>query len=99
MSGKEAERKSKNKTLKQSYNKLLVESPLFISMFTRVSTRPTLKLCDLVGLEAHYLCPRTGLQYHSVEVYERIREMSTDTAHMVGRIRTLGVDSNSFGRK
>ncbi|KAI5187385.1 INO80 complex subunit C [Nematocida homosporus] len=88
----------KSKTLKQVYNRLLVESPLFVSLFTRVSNRPTPELCDLTGLAAHYRCPRTGLQYHSAEVYERIREMSTDTAQRIGKLRHLGKEANIFGK-
>lgn len=88
--------KWKNKTLKQLYGRLVVESPLFISLFTRISTKPQIQLCDITGLQAHYLCPRTGLQYHSAEVYERIREMTTDTAQLIGKVRTLGKDSTSF---
>lgn len=92
-------RKSKSKTLKQAYTKLTVESPLFVSLYTKIARHPQLKLCDITGLEAHYICPRTGNQYHSMEVYERIRSMTTDMAHKVGAIRTLGKDTGPFGKR
>lgn len=93
------EAKGKNKTLKQMYAKLAVESPFFVSLFTRVSVRPQLQLCDITGLKAYYVCPRTGLQYHSAEVYERIRELPIDSAQYIGRVRTLGKDLSPFGRR
>lgn len=91
--------KAKSKTLKQLYSQLQIESPMFVSLFTRVSVRPQIKLCDLTGLEARYVCPRTGLQYHSIEVYEKIREMPTETAQIFGNVRTLGRNISPFNKK
>ncbi|KAI5172718.1 INO80 complex subunit C [Nematocida sp. LUAm3] len=90
----------KSKTLKQLYGKIIVEAPRFVSIFTRVSVWPQIQLCDLTGLRAKYVCPRTNLRYHSAEVYERIRNMPTDTAHILGGIRALGHDrGGAFGRR
>ncbi|KAI5189338.1 INO80 complex subunit C [Nematocida sp. AWRm77] len=89
----------KNKTLKQMYARLSIESPFFVSLFTRVSVMPQIQLCDITGLKAHYVCPRTGLHYHSMEVYERIRELSIDTAQSIGKVRSLGKDMSPFGKK
>ncbi|KAI5180306.1 INO80 complex subunit C [Nematocida sp. AWRm80] len=80
----------KNKTLKQVYHRLSIESPIFVSLFNKVSVQPQIQLCDITGLKAHYICPRTTVQYHSLEVYERIRELSIEGALAVSGIRALG---------
>jgi len=96
---KNKESANKSKTLKQLYGRLTLESPMFVSLFTRVSTKPTIQLCDFTGLKAKYICPKTGLQYHSAEVYERLREMPIDVAQMVGKFRTLGKEVSIFCKK
>lgn len=40
------------------------------------SIRPQKKYCDITGLEARYTDPKTGLRYHSAEIYQFIRTLS-----------------------
>lgn len=41
------------------------------------SLLPKRKYCDVTGLEAHYTDPKTGLRYHSAQVYAFIKKLST----------------------
>jgi YL1 nuclear protein C-terminal domain len=91
--------KQKYKTLRQAYSQLLVESPQFVSLFTRVGVEPQISLCDLTGLQARYVCPRTHLLYHGPEVYTKIRDMSMDTALAHAKIRALGKEFDPFSRR
>lgn len=88
----------KYKTLRQACSQLTIESPGFVSLFTRISTEPQIGLCDITGMKFHYVCPRTGIQFHSVEVYSKLREMSMDTALVYAKIRALGRQFNPFIR-
>lgn len=92
-------KEKKNKTLKQLQSKISAEYPLYASLFTRISVKPQIQLCDITGLPAKYVCPRTGLQYNSKKVYARIREMPTDSAHTLGSIRQLGKDLSILNKK
>ncbi|PWN27725.1 hypothetical protein BDZ90DRAFT_220149, partial [Jaminaea rosea] len=37
------------------------------------SLRPAKKYCDVTGLLAPYTDPKTGLRYHSAEIYEVLK--------------------------
>ncbi|EIJ89550.1 INO80 complex subunit C [Nematocida parisii] len=89
----------KNKTLKQLHARISSESPLYIALFNRVSVKPQLQLCDITGLHAKYVCPKTGLQYSSCQVYERLREMPTENAQILGSIRQMGKELSTLTKK
>lgn len=48
------------------------------------SLRPAKKYCDVTGLIAPYTDPKSGLRYHSVEVYEIIKQFGpgVDNAYL-----------------
>lgn len=48
------------------------------------SLRPAKKYCDVTGLVAPYTDPKSGLRYHSVEVYEIIKQFGpgVDNAYL-----------------
>lgn len=89
----------KNRTLKQLQGRIASESPLYASLFTKVSVQPQLQLCDITGLPAKYICPRTGLQYNSSKVYAKIREMPTESAQILGSIRQIGKELSTLTKK
>lgn len=91
--------KNKWKTLKQAHSQLLLESPAFVALFTRISIEPQLKLCDITGMKGRYVCPRTRVQFHNADVYTKLREMSMDAALTYAGIRTIGRAFNPFARK
>lgn len=39
------------------------------------SILPQKKYCDITGLDAKYTDPKTGLRYHSAEIYQFIRTL------------------------
>lgn len=92
-------KEKKNKTLKQLSSRIAVEYPMYYSLFSRISIKPQIKLCDITGLPAKYICPRTGLQYCNSKIYSRIREMPTDTAQIIGGIRQIGKELAKQNRK
>lgn len=47
--------------------------PTYSSIEAPPSLRPRKKFCDITGLIAPYTDPKTGLRYHSVEIYEIIK--------------------------
>ncbi|KAI5161568.1 INO80 complex subunit C [Nematocida ausubeli] len=89
----------KNKTLKQLQARIASESPLYTALFNRVSVKPQLQLCDITGLPAKYVCPKTGLQYNSCKVYKKIREMPTEAAQTLGSVRQLGKELSTLTKK
>ncbi|KAI5192816.1 INO80 complex subunit C [Nematocida minor] len=92
-------KEKKNKTLKQLQTRIAAEYPSYASLFTRVSVEPQLQLCDITGLPAKYVCPRTGLQYSSSKVYSKIREIPTEHAQILGSIRQLGKELSALTKK
>uniref|UniRef100_V5EEF6 Vps72/YL1 C-terminal domain-containing protein n=2 Tax=Kalmanozyma brasiliensis (strain GHG001) TaxID=1365824 RepID=V5EEF6_KALBG len=48
--------------------------PTYSSVEAPPSLRPAKKYCDVTGLIAPYTDPKSGLRYHSVEVYEIIKQ-------------------------
>ncbi|CAO1627680.1 unnamed protein product [Sympodiomycopsis kandeliae] len=67
--------------------------PTFLSVEAPPSLRPAKKYCDVTGLIAPYTDPKTGLRYHSAEIYEIIKEFppGVDTAYLAlrGKVNTL----------
>ncbi|PWN33687.1 uncharacterized protein FA14DRAFT_173456 [Meira miltonrushii] len=47
--------------------------PTYSSIEAPPSLRPRKKFCDITGLIAPYTDPKSGLRYHSVEIYEIIK--------------------------
>lgn len=72
-------------TFRFSTSVLSVEAP--------PSLRPAKKYCDVTGLVAPYTDPKTGLRYHSAEVYEIIKTFGpgVDQAYLAlrGKVNTL----------
>ncbi|ORY96631.1 YL1 nuclear protein C-terminal domain-domain-containing protein [Syncephalastrum racemosum] len=71
----------KNKNLKQllameKTQDLSPDIPTYQNIECPPSIRPQKKYCDITGLEARYTDPKTGLRYHSAEIYQFIRTLS-----------------------
>ncbi|PWN41086.1 hypothetical protein IE81DRAFT_324907 [Ceraceosorus guamensis] len=49
------------------------ELPSYFSVEAPPSLRPRKKMCDITGLPAPYTDPKSGLRYHSVEIYKLIK--------------------------
>ncbi|CDR88904.1 uncharacterized protein SPSC_05736 [Sporisorium scitamineum] len=60
------------------------EIPTYSSVEAPPSLRPAKKYCDVTGLIAPYTDPKSGLRYHSVEVYEIIKQFGpgVDNAYL-----------------
>ncbi|SJX64716.1 uncharacterized protein SRS1_15533 [Sporisorium reilianum f. sp. reilianum] len=58
--------------------------PTYYSVEAPPSLRPAKKYCDVTGLIAPYTDPKSGLRYHSVEVYEIIKQFGpgVDNAYL-----------------
>ncbi|SPO30605.1 uncharacterized protein UTRI_05222 [Ustilago trichophora] len=58
--------------------------PSYSSVEAPPSLRPAKKYCDVTGLIAPYTDPKSGLRYHSVEVYEIIKQFGpgVDNAYL-----------------
>ncbi|SPO31133.1 uncharacterized protein UTRI_05222_B [Ustilago trichophora] len=58
--------------------------PSYASVEAPPSLRPAKKYCDVTGLIAPYTDPKSGLRYHSVEVYEIIKQFGpgVDNAYL-----------------
>ncbi|KAH9386984.1 INO80 complex subunit C [Nematocida major] len=89
----------KSKTLKQLQARIAAESPLYTALFNKVSIQPQLQLCDITGLPAKYVCPRTGLRYSSCKVYARLREVTTEVAQSMGSLRQVGKELSMLTKK
>ncbi|CAO1630230.1 unnamed protein product [Parajaminaea phylloscopi] len=67
--------------------------PTYLSVEAPPSLRPAKKYCDVTGLLAPYTDPKTGLRYHSAEIYEVIKTFApgVDQAYLTlrGRKQTL----------
>ncbi|KAH8928123.1 hypothetical protein BT69DRAFT_1277323 [Atractiella rhizophila] len=55
------------------------------------SLLPPKKYCDVTGLEAKYVDPKTQLRYHSVEIYEVIKGFHPHTIQSYLELRGRGV--------
>lgn len=60
------------------------EVPTYSSVEAPPSLRPAKKYCDVTGLVAPYTDPKSTLRYHSVEVYEIIKQFGpgVDNAYL-----------------
>ncbi|KAJ1580177.1 hypothetical protein NDA11_000046 [Ustilago hordei] len=58
--------------------------PSYSSVEAPPSLRPAKKYCDVTGLIAPYTDPKSGLRYHSVQVYEIIKQFGpgVDNAYL-----------------
>lgn len=70
----------KNKNLKQILTlerdrQLALDIPTYENIECPPSILPQKKYCDITGLEAKYTDPKTGLRYHSAEIYQFIRTL------------------------
>lgn len=64
-----------------------VDQPTFANIESPPSLFPKRKYCDLTGLESKYTCPKTGLRYHSVGIYEHLRHLGPSQVQQLLSLR------------
>ena len=94
-----ANKNIKFKTLKQLLRTISTSEPKYFSTYNMVSLRRKKKLCDLTGLPANYTCPRTGLHFYDLSVYDEISEMRHEAIDRIKSIRNYGAELNVFKNK
>lgn len=64
----------------------------FLAAAAAPPTRPPpARYCDVTGLKAHYLDPRTGLWYHNAIVYQHIKQLGPNQVQALLAIRNANV--------
>lgn len=86
----------KYKGIKYNYKLLQAANSKYIENANKMSVKPEIRLCDITSLPANYKCPRTGLNYHSLEVYEHIKDMKIEFAQSYIALRNFGKIIYSF---
>ncbi|KAM0678193.1 hypothetical protein BDAP_001207 [Binucleata daphniae] len=86
----------KYKGLKYNYKQLMKENSEYVENANKISVRPNKKICDITGLVANYICPRTGLYYYDLSVYEYIRDLKIETAQNYIALRNFARNLYSF---
>ncbi|KAI0233338.1 Co-chaperone, partial [Massospora cicadina] len=85
---------SKSKTLKEAERKPVGKAKPPVYYWQLDAPPPLLphkKYCDITGLEAPYLDPKTNLRYHSAEIYQVIKSFSVEIPQDYLGIRNAAV--------
>lgn len=86
----------KYKGVKYNFKLLQAENAKYVENANKMSIKPEYKLCDITGLPGDYKCPRTGLYYYDLDVYEQIKDMKIEVAHSYIAMRNIGKNIYSF---
>lgn len=86
----------KYKGLKYYYKHLKEADSLYLENAEKISIRKPVHLCDITSLPAKYKCPRTGLYYHDLYVYDFIRDMKMEHVKSYIELRCFGKNLYSF---
>lgn len=86
----------KYKGIKYHHKQLQQDKSLYLENANKLSIRCAKRLCDITGLPAKYKCPRTGLYYHDLLVYDFIRNMKMETVKNYINLRFFGKNIYSF---
>jgi len=62
----------------EGYEQLPVSTPTYANIAAPPSTYPPKRYCDLTGLEAPYVDPKTGLRYASAQLFGYLRALPPD---------------------
>lgn len=62
----------------EGYDELPASAPTFSNMEAPPSTYPPKRYCDLTGLEAPYVDPKTGLRYAGAQLFGYLRALPPD---------------------
>lgn len=89
----------KFRTFKQLHKVIISEEPKYLFTYNAVSVRRRKRLCDLTGLPAKYTCPRTGLYFYDLSVYEEISKMRHEVVDKIKHLRDYGKELNVFRNK
>lgn len=80
------------KGIKSLIRKVQTEEPHILE--TNLSKRPSKKICDITGLPAEYTCPKTGLNYFNMDVYEYIRSLPAENVQTYLDLKNIGKKLN-----
>ncbi|KAH9411558.1 hypothetical protein HK407_04g06620 [Ordospora pajunii] len=78
------------KSVKQMCVEYTKMNSRYIQISSRISTKATMKLCDITGLPALYRCPYTRLAYYDSSVYKRICELSSENVQRLFKLKEFG---------
>ena len=92
-------KKVKFRTLKQLLRTIEKDEPKYFSSQNVVSVRPRKKLCDLTSLPARYTCPKTGLYFYDLSVYEEIGNLRHEMVKRIKELRNYGQELDIFRKK
>ncbi|GBF91088.1 hypothetical protein Rsub_04757 [Raphidocelis subcapitata] len=62
----------------EGYERLPASAPTFVNIEAPPSMRPPKRYCDLTGLEAPYIDPKTGLRYAAAPLFGYLRALPQD---------------------
>lgn len=62
----------------EGYDELPASAPTYVNMEAPPSTYPPKRYCDLTGLEAPYIDPKTGLRYANAQLFGYLRALPAD---------------------
>lgn len=86
----------KYRGVKYNYKSLQADNSKYIENANKMSIKPDVRLCDITGLPGNYKCPRTGLYYYNLDVYEQIKDLKIEVAQSYIALRNIGKNIYSF---
>lgn len=86
----------KYKGIKYNFKALQAENSKYIENANKMSIKPNINLCDITGLPCNYKCPRTGIYYYNLDVYEQIKDVKIEAAQNYVNMRNIGKCIYSF---